>query len=180
MRALVLLGAMLMSSCGGPPVECATTSSCRLNEACIDLTCVEVDCRSNAECPIENVCNHETFACEPGCTSSDDCFVGDRCDVVEGVCVPRTCTNTQLDCEFGERCNRDTGRCKKDPDPHCDRCGSPFACGTEGICAISSIDGLSYCFLQCSPESFDPCPAGMQCTGTTEGGFFCVGVCGNL
>jgi hypothetical protein len=170
---------VFLVSCGPPKAPCESTVSCGELEACIFEKCTPVDCLGNTDCALEEFCNLETYTCDPGCTTSDDCLIGDRCDVLTNTCVERQCTDTQLDCEFGERCDLDTGRCKRDPARHCDRCFNEFGCGPTGVCAAQP-DGNAYCFLECQPESFDPCPSGMQCSRTTEGLFRCVGFCGGI
>ena len=176
MRSLIVL--FLLASCGPPKLECNTTAACGTLEACILGKCTEVDCLNNTDCELEQACSLETYTCEQGCSTSEDCFVGDRCDAINGFCVPRKCTDTQLDCDFGERCDLERGRCVDDPAPHCEPCLDEFSCGNTGLCA-STIEG-AFCFLECSPEAFDPCPSGLQCTRTSEERHLCVGFCGGL
>ncbi|HMV68125.1 MAG TPA: hypothetical protein PKA64_14855 [Myxococcota bacterium] len=183
MRLLVL--ALLAASCGKTEVPCTTAAECGPMQACLAQACVDVACLSGADCTIESFCNPETYTCDPGCLSSDDCLVGDRCDVTTHSCVPRSCHDTQLDCDLGERCDTTRGACVKDPEPYCEPCARDEACGPHGICARLSGAGGAYCILECSPESFDPCPAGLQCsfqqTSVDDPGqFFCVGLCDRL
>lgn len=179
---LTTLLVLLVGSCQPPGPACTTTADCGEKQACIEEECEDVECLASAECPIEAYCHPETYTCEAGCLSSDDCLTGDRCDVLTSTCVPRSCQATQIDCELGERCNLQTGECERDPEPHCEPCNFPDECGPTGICAALTERGRGYCFLQCSPEAFDPCPAGLQCsfqqTGPDgDGEFHCVGLC---
>ncbi|MCB9664473.1 MAG: hypothetical protein H6732_10180 [Alphaproteobacteria bacterium] len=168
-------------SCAPAAPECTSTTECGDFQACVAGFCEDVDCRSSKDCGLETFCSLETHACEPGCATSDDCFVGDRCDPITSTCVQRTCANTQLDCALGERCDAATGTCQQDPAPHCKRCRRSDQCGPTGICAATSeFATTGHCFLECSPEAFDPCPAGLQCSGSPEGGFHCVGACEGL
>lgn len=171
--------ALLFVSCTPPGLTCSSDAVCGELEACVSEHCTAVECLSSVDCAMEHACTLETHTCDAGCVTSDDCYTADRCDITIGVCVPRSCTDTQLDCRFGERCNTATGACEKDPDPHCEPCYRPNDCGVDGACV--STDGTGpFCFLECSPESYDPCPAGMQCTYTSEGLHRCVGFCEGL
>lgn len=176
MTRWVLVG-LLTLSCGQRGPTCVSDAACSDTQACLQGRCTEVECRADAQCPLETTCSLETYTCDSGCVTSDDCFVGDRCDVLTNTCVPRTCSDTQLDCEFGQRCDRDSGRCIQDPEPHCKRCFNDATCGEAGACGQLIEGGTSRCFLECVPEAFDPCPSGMQCTWTSEGLFRCVGFC---
>jgi hypothetical protein len=181
-RSLSLALLLVTSLAGCPPrgAVCSTDASCTEFDACLRGHCTPVECRSNTHCPLETTCNPDTYTCDPGCISSEDCLVGDRCDVVAGLCIARVCTNTQLDCDFGERCDLETGKCYEDPEPHCARCVDDDGCGENGACGRVTSSGSARCFLECTPESFDPCPSGMQCTRTSEELFRCVGFCGGL
>ena len=172
-------------SCKPAGVPCETTATCGELQACLDEVCRDVDCLANTDCALESYCDAELFTCLPGCSTSEDCIIGERCDVTTNTCVPRSCRDTQLDCELGQRCDQATGTCKKDPGDHCRPCSGDGQCGPEGACMRISSDDRAYCFLRCSPEAFDPCPAGLQCSAqiTIDGepdGFRCVGLCGGL
>lgn len=179
-----LAGAFLVVSAlsGCPPqgAPCVTDATCGEQQACLKEVCQDVTCRSDVQCPLETTCNLETYTCDAGCTTSADCFVGDRCDVTLGECVPRSCDDTQLDCDFGERCDPQTGECFVDAEPHCKRCFSDNECGTDGLCARVSANSVDRCFLPCVPEAADPCPSGMQCTRTSDEMFRCIGFCDGL
>ncbi len=190
--ALAFLAASAAVSCGPPAPTCTSTAQCGAMQACIEGACVDVGCLAAADCEIEQTCSPESYTCEPGCLTSDDCRVGDRCDLTLppsddapdglGTCSPRACRDTQLDCPAGDRCDAATGRCEPDPLPYCDPCGSDAECGPTGVCAYVTSRGPPRCVLACSPEAFDPCPAGLQCSmqvnadGTPDG-FRCVGLC---
>ncbi len=183
MRAMWFL--LLVGSCSTPGVPCESTATCGDLQACLDEVCRDVECRAASDCALESWCNPETYACEPGCSTSDDCLVGDRCDVTTNTCQPRSCTNTQLDCDLGDRCNTATGECEKDPAPHCKVCSDDEQCGPNGACLRLVANQPPHCAIDCSPEAFDPCPAGLQCSAqiTRDGepdGFRCVGLCGGL
>lgn len=181
----LLIAALQVSSCQAPGATCTSTAECGATQACLKERCREVECRASGDCGIEAFCNLETYTCDAGCATSDDCLVGDRCDVPTSTCVARACTETQLDCDLGERCNPATARCEEDPEPYCKRCSSDQECGPTGVCGRVTMSGQPRCFLTCSPESFDPCPAGLQCSfqQTPDGqddGFRCVGLCDRL
>mgnify|MGYP001019220118 CR=1 FL=1 len=175
----LLLGLL---GCADPPPECVSTAQCGDGQACIVESCVDVECLASAECAIGSWCSPDSYTCEPGCASSEDCLAGERCDVSVNQCVPRGCRDTQLDCDFGERCDLEAGVCRDDPQPHCEVCQDDFDCGPGGSCLALSGDRRPRCIMACSPEAFDPCPAGMQCTARVdrEGtlvGYICIGVC---
>ena len=172
-----LLVAITLGSCGTTGAICESSVACGEFEACIDKRCREVECRSSLHCELENYCDLNTFTCEPGCATPDDCPIGERCDVQTNQCLTRTCFDTQLHCDFGERCDLQRGICFPDPEPHCKECRSDATCGPNGFCAASPRGTTGVCFLECQPESFDPCPAGMQCSATGEDQFLCVGFC---
>ncbi len=185
LAAAALATTLSASSCGPPPSPCASTSQCDPLQACIDERCLDVDCLSNTDCSLNAFCNPETYTCDPGCSTSDDCKIGQRCAAELRQCVPRECRDTQLDCDLGERCNLATGECERDPLPYCEPCGNDDVCGATGICARLDMTGPGNCLLSCSPEAFDPCPAGLQCSqsSTADGqpdGFRCIGLCDRL
>lgn len=184
MRPLFAVAPLIVAAwwaCQPPGAPCTTTATCGPTQACLADQCVEVECRSGADCALEQFCSTEDYTCQPGCSTSDDCLIGDRCDALTATCVPRSCTDTQLHCSLGERCNTATGVCELDPSGHCAPCSDSRQCGDGGICV--QIDGRGgNCILPCSPEAFDPCPAGLQCSAqsTIDGqpdGFRCVGLC---
>jgi hypothetical protein len=177
-RAFALL--LLLAGCPPLGAPCSSDAGCDERAACKRGRCQEVECRSNTHCPLETTCNPDTYTCDPGCLSSQDCLVGDRCDITAGVCLPRSCTDTQLDCAFGQRCNLATGACEEDTTKNCDRCSDDGDCLPDGLCGQVEAIGRPRCFMPCTPESFDPCPSGMQCTRTSEEDFRCVGFCDGL
>lgn len=179
----ILLAALLATACAPATPECVSTTECGMLQACLAGSCEEVACRGSSDCALQTFCDLDTYTCEPGCSTSDDCFIGDRCDVTTATCVARECRNTQLDCYLGERCNTATGACEVDPAPYCRRCSSSEQCGGgNAVCGQLRDSGPGYCFLECSPEAVDPCPAGLQCSAQVTqlgepDGFRCVGLC---
>lgn len=179
MRHLLLL--VLLAGCDkGTP--CQSDLTCGEMQACVPAQngqgyCEDVDCLSSLDCELENFCNLDTHTCDPGCEFSTDCLTADRCDAVTATCVERRCTDTQRDCDVGERCNTSTGQCQVDPAPHCQPCSSSTQCGSEGECWGLVENAGGFCLLSCSPEAFDPCPAGLQCTFVEDGYHVCVGLC---
>jgi hypothetical protein len=180
-RRWVLVFGLL--SCKTPGVPCTSTAECGELQACIEERCEDVACLASTDCEIETWCNPASYTCEPGCSTSDDCIVGDRCDTIARRCVSRSCRDTQLDCDLGERCT--DGVCERDPEPYCEPCNRNEDCGPTGICAALTDSRRGYCILECSPEAFDPCPAGLQCSFQQSsiddvGEFRCIGLCDRL
>ena len=93
--------------------DCTDHSQCGEMQACVDLTCIEVQCLASSDCALHNYCNKEEnrFECVAGCESDEDCVAGEACSEDYGTCEEYACRTTELDCPVGHTCNTATGDC---------------------------------------------------------------------
>jgi hypothetical protein len=191
-RILVLL-ALLAAGCSGgarTDADCIDHGDCNrgvdLLEACIDFHCTAAGCLSSNDCPRNRWCDtaQGAYTCRAGCQGDDDCPAGQACE--GGACVQAPCRMSNLDCEFGEVCDPQTGACSPTTDPFCAECdpesntrtatGTPDdvcddritgsgECGGVGhVCAPSAT--LGNCWLGCTTQL--DCPAGYTCEGVPQ------------
>ena len=164
----------LLISCIYPQKEtvsgCQNSTECREYSSCISGVCIEVDCVSTYDCPLEEVC--EEYSCIQGCYDDRDCLSGRRCD--SGSCVDYSCRDTQLDCLIGEVCREEV--CTPvDPSP-CAKC--TYLDWIEGMaplqeCVIHSFDTS----LTCNWHDDTGCPDDMSCYPADGQGNVDEGVC---
>ena len=176
---------MGLSGCSGSPaqLECVDNGDCNgTSEACLENSCVEVDCLSSASCELQQFCD-ETYTCASGCSEDTDCLAGEDC--VDGTCEAYGCRNTQLDCEFGEICNENTGNCQPASGLHCDTCDywSTFGiCSGSAACVpFDEFASESYCLETCNPNASNQCPRGFECLDIYgDGSNYCFAWCPTL
>lgn len=161
-RVLLVLGALLLGGCTGETFECSEELPCAgFGETCVEGTCVVRACSSNVDCPMENVCDGQS--CQPGCYTDQDCYPGDACNVVDGVCEPRGCVDTHVDCGFKQFCNTLTGECYDAGGVYCRPCSSR---NVVEDCNGGNRDGTNecwnnHCTVDCSQGR--ECPSGFEC-----------------
>lgn len=171
----VTLSALFASSCNPGPATpaCVDNGDCGEGEACLLETCTPVDCLSSSDCRIREYCDDETYVCRAGCSSDTDCIAGEACDLASNTCESYGCRDTELDCAIGEHCSAVTGECTRDPKGHCDRCSpDPWGFDVQGTCRDNeafclTFDGFDFfCLMQCvdAPD----CPRGYECVATGE------------
>lgn len=170
MSRFFALIALLLAACGpdGTTGECIDNGDCDGTAACIERSCVEVECLSSADCGLETYCEVETktFVCEDGCNTDDDCYAGDSCDPEARTCEAYGCRDTQLDCAWGEVCDTKSGQCEVAEGDHCDVCDfwGGGGCSRNAECIpFDEWATESYCVETCDPSSSDECPRGYSC-----------------
>lgn len=136
--------------------SCASAGECDPGQDCIDAVCTDVECRTAADCGIQEYCT-SGGACAPGCDSDGDCFAGQTCDLEQHTCESYGCRDTQLDCNYNEFCDQTTGQCVASGMDNCGSCNPESAsCGGGGACLASEEQGAC--------NSFDySCPSGQGC-----------------
>lgn len=150
-------------SCAGdaqPPGECLDDADCDGVAVCSeDFECVTVTCLDSSQCGLEQYCLANQ--CFTGCAEDTDCLGGFTCDTERYECVLQTCTDTQIDCSYGERCSTDTQECEA-PDELCSSCDGPGwqECSDRGgQCRYGG--GSYYCHTAC--EEGDEAPRQFTC-----------------
>lgn len=139
----------LMMACEPTP-ECVENTDCGQGQACITDTCQTVECMTSGVCTLGQYCDLETYTCQAGCGTDQDCWAGQTCGA-EGECVVPECTDSQRDCAVGEICTN--GACLDDGGS-CDSCSG-------GCPAGFSCWGGVYCMKTCVTQS--DCPAAFSC-----------------
>lgn len=120
-------------------------------------------CSSNADCPVDYVCNPQSGACvfrgTPACQSNSDCSTGYECNKATGDCdyvgLPDC---TQTGCPKDYECNRTTGECEFIRTPACrgdNDCPRGYEC-KGGECVFIREP-------QCRRDI--DCPRGYECKG---------------
>lgn len=200
---IMFLAAVLAGCSGGEEAEggggeCASSEDCPNDLQCIAEACVDVQCTTSAECPYESYCDQQTYACVDGCREDSDCLSGDTCDTVANTCVGASCVDTELDCEYGQFCNENSGECYDDDRDHCKTCditGGANQCGNDGECfyvddgdcnsqadcdegyTCGNVPGLGkichadFCLMECNLNQEDACPRGFSCVSTGSGNY---------
>lgn len=121
---------------------CHNDSDCIAQAICVEQSCIEVACRSNLDCPLNQECAMGT--CVIGCDVDSDCVAGQICS--NHVCHEQGCRNAQLDCGYGEDCLN--GECIVKSQTLCQLCTfedwqiSPLA---ERSCIIYTYDREEIC-----------------------------------
>ncbi len=137
--------------------------------------CMAADqCFDDVQCPLGRVCDNESRSCIQACRDEADCVLGAGClrdppNTVLGRCVYGSCSRTDQ-CPVGEQCDLATARCVPDDrgpfcgacqrfDPLDPQCGEP-----SNYCLIDTGDPARrshYCGVDCSQEQ--GCPNGYEC-----------------
>ncbi len=138
--------------------------------------CVAVDCLEDSHCEIGTYCGENNF-CIPGCATDIDCFADQHCDSENRACITDGCTDSQIDCAYGEFC-QDSGECEFVPaEPGCQTCTpDPWGFDLQGSCpsggkclSFNPVEGFeqyeneSYCFFDCHGGGDNACPRGYEC-----------------
>ena len=169
-RALLALLAVpffFLAGCNGPDFECSEEIPCSgFGEICTDGVCMVETCSSNLDCPMESTCQGNT--CNTGCDSDRDCYPGDQCNLDDGVCETRGCTDTHLDCGYKEFCNTLTGECYDAGGVYCRPCDPR---NVVEDCNGGNGNGPTqcwnnFCTVDCSNGR--ECPSGFQCYPFTD------------
>jgi hypothetical protein len=176
LRLLVAaLAAAFALSCGSsaPDFRCVDNGDCGEREACILEACEPVQCLTSSDCRIREYCDDRTYVCRAGCSADADCIAGEACDTATNTCEAYGCRDTQLDCGLGQYCSAVTGQCTRDPKGHCDRCTPDFwGTNVRGTCRdreafCLTFDGADfYCLMECSQAT--DCPRGYECVNTGQ------------
>jgi len=162
----------------------------------VDGACVAPECRADADCPLDHVCDGETYRCVDsasiGCASSDecpeplvcksgvcrhcsrdaDCPPDKRCLVGEGgepACASFACRG-DFDCRDGWWCHAASNACRPPCAAHSD-CDSGFACrDNRCILPVPECDTDWDCPDRklCTPLKL--CEPGPACQGDAECG----------
>lgn len=156
-------------SAGRCTEPCSSDDECDGDLSCQDSRCMRPGgCLTSAECSEpETYCDSEIYTCVGGCRFDDDCMDATK-ECINSRCEERLCTGNYA-CAFMEVCNLETGRCEEAEGDHCAPCdGSDVdSCGTSNICVEGETeDGQPvgpWCFVECGPDSANPCPQGFQC-----------------
>jgi MYXO-CTERM domain-containing protein len=142
----------------GGSCACSQDRDCVGDFVCIQGTCQEAPCVSDADCPDGQVC-------EAG-----------------GDCVPQTCS-TDNDCQNGYACT--SGICERCS--VCDRCNSNNDCGSNSVCVQGGVcvtycgqdgscpgttvcvdGGGAFVCVNADYQTNGFCPAGFTCTDGTR------------
>ena len=162
---------LLLTACDGGEAagggECVDNGECEQGYACIDETCQPADCLDSSGCSIGYYCNTDTYACESGCGTDDDCYAGEECNVEANECEASDCRNATLDCSVGQLCDTTTGACYDDPAfDHCAQTCDFLSLNTG--CGIGST---------CYPVIGDTCSLDADCEqGWSCGNFAAYGL----
>ncbi len=170
MRIAGFLLLLLLSLLACEPKEvpdCYDHGDCKENQGCLEGACRWVDCLENASCMLEQFCDTDSYTCVEGCQGDDDCLSGEACDVASQTCVAAGCRDTALDCEYGQICDPESGRCQADERALCEPCDAlgDATCPDDGIC-VMEVNQDAYCQSDedCMPdESCDEFDAGKFC-----------------
>ena len=140
--------------------ECNAETPCPFGEECIEGQCVAQTCATSSQCAIEQFCGDDNL-CAAGCKEHTDCRFGDLCDEATATCVQAECTDSKLDCGFGEFCSM-TGDCYDAGGYFCQDCEDDPDCGGNGNRCL-----WGYCGVQC--DSDRDCPGGYDCLALSDG-----------
>ena len=155
----MILLLLFLTACTKTVAECSETVSCEFGSTCVEGKCESQSCATSDQCGIEQYCSdHE---CVAGCAEDNDCMFGDLCDVDAKTCVVSECTDTQLDCQFGEFCSGD-GSCYEAGGYYCKPCQGDGDCGGGGNICLNGTCGVTC-------DDANDCPRGFQCYPVTDG-----------
>lgn len=157
----------LLIACGDKEkeaVQCAEDAECGFGEVCIEGACSGQVCATSAQCGMEEYC--KSGSCVSGCEDDDDCYPGQSCDTTLGTCGTATCTDSRVDCAFGEFCNSANGECYEAGGYYCSACNDDDDCGGNGNLCLNLGYVVNFCGVTCSVES--DCPNGYTCAGVSD------------
>ena len=126
----------------GPAGECTDHGMCGEMQACVDFSCVDVECLANTDCPLQHFCDtaENSFTCKQGCLTEDDCAAGEECSAATQTCEAYGCRSTELDCPVGQTCNEQTGQCNEVADLCTRTCDlmTGSGCGAGTSCQVGA------------------------------------------
>ncbi len=125
-------------------IGCLINKDCLGGEVCYNGKCLEGDCVSKDDCPLEHLCDVSTFSCIPGCEVDADCSAYNECLIPDGKteyeCVERIGCDGTYQCALAQMCTTE-GRdlspeergCCFNPKHEADgECSNPF--GVQKFC----------------------------------------------
>ena len=154
-----------------PGLECVLDSDCPNALLCVQNQCASVECYAHDDCGYGYLCQDDGF-CAVGCNEYAACPAGEACD--DGLCMPETCVDTELDCALGELC--EAGVCTEPDFPLCQSCtfsdwqNAPLE---NGACVIYTFDTSRTCSW---PDSTS-CPDFWSCFPSDGLGLSSDGFC---
>lgn len=146
---------LLLFGCPSREAECDAENACPLGSVCIDGTCESRSCATSEQCGIEQYCNGGS--CVDGCAEHNDCMFGDVCDVETNACVAAECTDTHVDCGFGQFCGPN-GECFEAGGYYCHPCEDDGDCGGNGNLCYGGFCGVTCETDQDCPQAYDCVP----------------------
>ncbi len=165
-----LLLSLLFACATTTKAECSADEPCGFAEECIVGQCVARTCATSDQCGIEEYCSREN-ACTAGCEADTDCMYGDVCNTADKVCELAQCTDTHLDCGFGEFCSIQ-GDCYDAGGYYCADCEDDGDCGgatSDNRCVYGQ------CGVICEDDR--DCPGGFSCIQFWEDAAVCYAPC---
>lgn len=156
--------AMWLLACGGEEAECASDDACGFGEVCLSGKCQGRSCATSAQCGMESFCSGGE--CKSGCENDNDCYPGDTCDSVTATCLAGACTDSRVDCSFGQFCNGVTGECYDAGGYYCKPCTEDSQCGSGNYCLNLGYAESNFCGVTCTTEA--DCPNGYTCAGVGD------------
>lgn len=175
---------LMILGCGTPPLEGACTyhPDCAESEACVEGSCLAVECLSSEQCAFGSTCDAAGHACVAGCDNDHDCGAGEACD--DGSCAEASCDDTLEDCGIGESCDLVSGSCATPPGDWCATCDAldPASCGSDALCYNEPWERPqdAFCLPACDPLGVSPCPVGFICAEMDDGNDYCLAHCTDL
>ena len=148
--------------------QCVDDGNCGDSQICnVDRgVCVDVECRDSLKCGVEEFCDTTDHTCKTGCSTNDDCYAGENCNVDSHDCEAYECRSTTLDCALGEKCNADSGECEDGMGRSCDTCSDWIGgtgCGNNALCVLFQGADQPWCVEECNPGIPDSCARGFDC-----------------
>lgn len=144
----------LALACTGSTFECSENTPCELGSVCVEGTCVTQNCATSDQCGIGQYCGPQN-TCVEGCQGDTDCIYGEYCAEETSTCEVAECSDTRIDCDFGEFCSP-AGECYQAAGYYCRDCENDEDCGGNGNYCLSG-----YCGVACVADS--DCPSGYDC-----------------
>jgi hypothetical protein len=133
-----------------PQPSCDDDNPCSGTDLCINTVCIPCGCVDDASCGPDRVC--EECACIPRCETHQDCNPGDRCHAETGRCRPREGCENNAQCNGVQAC---VERACVDPVPESQCDGAiEIASGETAVgSTIQAIDRYSgSCSARPSPD----------------------------